>query len=144
MKLTLFAAAAALTLAAGSAQAAGSITAKSKISLCHRTGATEQITPTGPNATPITVNRGVVISVPVKAALNHVQQHQDVPLGPNLSNMTAGKKCLAVVGSGNIVDDAGAILQNTRQILQDLIDDITDADLQDLKAALQDLLDKLT
>jgi hypothetical protein len=142
MKLsqTLLAAGAALALAAGPAQAAGAIGKNTKLSLCHATGGTVQKVVRGTN-TPLTVNQGVVVSVSANAALVHVQQHGDIPLGAGV--LRSGAKCLAVAGTGDVIDEAGKVLQPAKPFLQQLIGQITGSDLQELKAALQTLLNKL-
>jgi hypothetical protein len=142
MKLshTLAAAAAAFALAAGAAQAAGAIGKTSKLNLCHATGGTVLKVVRGTN-TPVTVNQGVVINVPAQGALTHVQQHGDIPLGAGV--LRSGAKCLAVAGTGDVIDEAGQVLQQAKPFLQQLIGQITGADLQELKTALQTLLNKL-
>lgn len=142
MKLshTLLAAGAAFALATGSAEAAGAIGKNTKLSFCHATGGTVQKVVRGTN-TPVTVNQGVVISVPAQGALTHVQQHGDIPLGAGV--LSSGAKCLAVAGTGDVIDEAGQVLQQAKPYLQQLTAQITAADLQALKTALQALMNKL-
>ena len=143
-KLLLAAGAAAAVLAgptlagAQSGQNAGGNGA-TKFSLCHRTGQTVQVTPVG-ETTPVTANRGVVINVPANAALNHIQQHGDLPLGTQV--LRSGTKCLTVGTTGNLIDEKGQLLQDAKQFIQGLINDPNLA--ADLKQALQDLLNKLS
>lgn len=112
---------------------------KTKFSVCHRTGATTQLKVEGETA-PVTVNQGVVINIPVETALKHVEQHGDIPLGPQV--LRSGTKCPVVATTGNVFDEQGKLVQRTRAFLESLL---ADPELSaDAKRIIQALLNKLS
>ena len=135
-RTTALAAAAATTLAltASAAWAAGP--SNEKVTICHATGSTTSVTPAGGGAA-FQATRGVVISVPVRAALSH-RQHGDVPFLDD-NEVGADKKCL-IAPNFNILDPNGHVIQDTRQELQAFINTLPAGELRDL---LQQLLNRL-
>ena len=135
-RMTAFAAAAATALALGAGPVAAGPT-NEKVTICHATGGSTSVTPTN-GGQAFTATRGVVISVPLKAAVNHLQRHGDVPFLDD-NEVGADKKCL-IGPNFNILDPDGNVIQDTRQELQDFINTLPQGELRNL---LQQLLNRL-